>query len=65
MCILIWKTHLSKFGFAKLDLSTPLISMVKEIREGDQTTEIFRDLKEHFGPLKTKSYSRKSIHISN
>lgn len=45
MCILFGKTHLSKFGFAKLDLSTPIISSVKEIREGDQTTEIFRDLK--------------------
>lgn len=62
MCILIWKTHLSKFGFAKLDLSTPLISMVKEIREGDQTTEIFRDLKEHFGPLKP-NHSRGNQYI--
>lgn len=62
MCILFWKTHLQKFGFAKLDLSTPLISMVKEIREGDQTTEIFRDLKEHFGPLKS-NHSRRNQYI--
>lgn len=36
--------------------------MVKEIREGDQTTEIFRDLKEHFGPLKS-NHSRGNQYI--